>query len=269
MSHSTGEPTYFLKTNTKVLGPFRLHQLRSLHQRGQLRSEYHVSLDRRQWQPVDELLARAVDAVPTETTSARLPEEEWYYWSDGVEQFGPFSKPALLAQLDEGKLSIDDLVWTEGFDEWVPAGEAFAELLGRRPPPLRRRGHPAGTAGAVPEQPPASARARFCTNCGLQLHFDAPICPRCNAGQPGVLAGASPVATTQYVHRERKDKIAAGLLALFLGGLGIHRFYLGNWIWGLMYLLFCWTFIPGIIAFVEGIVFLCMRTDDFDAKYNR
>ncbi|HGM7002943.1 TPA: NINE protein [Serratia marcescens] len=30
----------------------------------------------------------------------------------------------------------------------------------------------------------------------------------------------------------RKDKLAAALLAIFLGGLGIHKFYLGMKWWG-------------------------------------
>ena len=54
----------------------------------------------------------------------------------------------------------------------------------------------------------------------------------------------------------RKDKLAAALLAIFLGGLGIHKFYLGMKWWGLFYLLFCWTGIPAIVGFIEGIIYL-------------
>ena len=46
-----------------------------------------------------------------------------------------------------------------------------------------------------------------------------------------------------------KNKTTAGLLALFLGGLGAYKFYLGQGVAGAFYLLFCWTFIPSIIAF--------------------
>lgn len=35
-----------------------------------------------------------------------------------------------------------------------------------------------------------------------------------------------------------KNKTTAALLALFLGGIGIHRFYLGKWISSIFYLLF-------------------------------
>jgi len=41
---------------------------------------------------------------------------------------------------------------------------------------------------------------------------------------------------------------------------------LGQW-WGIFYLLFCWTFIPSIIAFIEGIVFLVTDDDAWNAKY--
>ena len=67
---------------------------------------------------------------------------------------------------------------------------------------------------------------------------------------------------------EKKSKVAAGLLALFLGGIGVHKFYLGQTLAGILYLLFCWTGIPHIIAFVEAIIILTMADADFDAKYN-
>ena len=48
----------------------------------------------------------------------------------------------------------------------------------------------------------------------------------------------------------------ASAIATSLGGLGIHKFYLGQTVVGLVYLVLCWTFIPAIVAFVEGIVWL-------------
>lgn len=66
-----------------------------------------------------------------------------------------------------------------------------------------------------------------------------------------------------------KNKIVAALLALFLGSLGIHKFYLGQNVAGIIYLLFSWTFIPGIIAFFEFIGLLFMSDDVFNVKYNR
>jgi TM2 domain-containing membrane protein YozV len=65
-----------------------------------------------------------------------------------------------------------------------------------------------------------------------------------------------------------KDKTTAGLLAILLGGLGAHKFYLNQTGLGILYLVFCWTFIPAIIGLVEGIVYLTMTDQDFNAKYN-
>lgn len=65
-----------------------------------------------------------------------------------------------------------------------------------------------------------------------------------------------------------KDKTTAAILALFLGGIGIHRFYLNQGGLGVAYLLFCWTFIPAAIAFIDFIIFLTMSDAAFNAKYN-
>lgn len=48
-----------------------------------------------------------------------------------------------------------------------------------------------------------------------------------------------------------KDEVAGVLLALFLGSFGLHHFYLGRNGLGVLYLLFCWTGIPGFLGFVE------------------
>ena len=64
-----------------------------------------------------------------------------------------------------------------------------------------------------------------------------------------------------------KNRVAAILLALFLGGLGAHKFYLGQVGMGLLYLVFCWTGIPAIVALVEAILYLLASDEDFQKKY--
>ena len=49
----------------------------------------------------------------------------------------------------------------------------------------------------------------------------------------------------------RKSDTTAILLAFFLGSFGAHRFYLGETGWGILYVCFCWTFIPHLVSFVE------------------
>lgn len=67
---------------------------------------------------------------------------------------------------------------------------------------------------------------------------------------------------------EKKEKLTAGLLALFVGGLGIHKFYLKDDKTGILYLVFCWTGVPAILALIDAINILTMSDDDFNAKYN-
>ena len=49
----------------------------------------------------------------------------------------------------------------------------------------------------------------------------------------------------------RKSETTGLVLALFLGGVGAHHFYLGNVKLGIVYALLCWTFIPVIVGFLE------------------
>ncbi|WP_344833002.1 TM2 domain-containing protein [Chryseobacterium ginsenosidimutans] len=65
-----------------------------------------------------------------------------------------------------------------------------------------------------------------------------------------------------------RSKFTTALLAFFLGGLGIHRFYLGQNKLGLLYLLFCWTFIPALISLIDFFIFIFMSEDNFNYKYN-
>ncbi|MBQ4493554.1 MAG: TM2 domain-containing protein [Elusimicrobiaceae bacterium] len=65
-----------------------------------------------------------------------------------------------------------------------------------------------------------------------------------------------------------KDRIAAAIIAFGMGFFGMHKFYLGKWGWGLIYLLFSWSVIPLIVSVVEGINYLLMSDEEFDFKYN-
>lgn len=65
-----------------------------------------------------------------------------------------------------------------------------------------------------------------------------------------------------------KDRTVATLLAFFLGGIGLHQFYLGR-IWqGVLYLLFCWTFVPLLLGFIDFLILLSMSDKRFNEKYN-
>lgn len=64
-----------------------------------------------------------------------------------------------------------------------------------------------------------------------------------------------------------KSKMTAALLAIFLGSFGLHKFYLGQVVWGLLYLFLFWSSISMFLGFIEGIYYLTMSNKDFKAKY--
>jgi TM2 domain-containing membrane protein YozV len=98
--------------------------------------------------------------------------------------------------------------------------------------------------------------------------------------------GADGRATEIYVQASalsvslssEKSKIVAGLLALFFGGFGLHKFYLGKSKAGIVMLLICLvgfvllgipSIIIGVIAFIEAIIYLTKSDADFEEIYVR
>ncbi len=65
----------------------------------------------------------------------------------------------------------------------------------------------------------------FCANCGKEIPEQASFCPSCGApARPRTIApGASPEKPMSP-----RSRLAALLLCIFLGGLGVHRFYVGK-----------------------------------------
>jgi TM2 domain-containing membrane protein YozV len=98
-----------------------------------------------------------------------------------------------------------------------------------------------------------------CGECGKQISDQAVACPSCGA----------PVSNraVQTLVTAPKSRSMAVLLAMLLGGIGIHRFYLNEPGWGVLYLLFCWTFIPAIAGLIEGLVLLFMSDTEFQRAY--
>lgn len=76
-----------------------------------------------------------------------------------------------------------------------------------------------------------------------------------------------PEAIPVVIQRQPKSRTLAAVLALFLGGLGIHKFYLGQIGWGVVYLVFVWTFVPMLAGAIEGIRYLLMSDKEFFEKY--
>ena len=76
----------------------------------------------------------------------------------------------------------------------------------------------------------------------------------------------SSLGATSEARRGTKTKPALTLWTLFLGGLGAHKFYIGSWGWGIIYLLTCWLYIPFLVSLVELIRVILMTDNEFYGK---
>ena len=114
---------------------------------------------------------------------------------------------------------------------------------------------------------PANEGATNCQYCGAAIAQAAPQAAPAAQAQPQVIVVNNSQPVDERASWPVKSKIVAALLAFFLGGLGVHKFYLGQAGMGIVYILFCWTGIPAFIAFFEFIILLCTSDENFSRKY--
>lgn len=96
----------------------------------------------------------------------------------------------------------------------------------------------------------------YCRKCGTKIPENVQYCPNCGAG-------------INCQGNQKKDKIVAGILAILLGGLGIHYFYMGKTTAGIITLILglCSCYIWGVVMLIQGILILTMTDEAFMAKY--
>ena len=74
------------------------------------------------------------------------------------------------------------------------------------------------------------------------------------------------------VSQQKNRKIAATLAfactVLPMPIAGLHKFYLGQPLWGLLYLLLSWTPIPRVASAIEGFWYLVQDSEEFDLNFN-
>lgn len=121
------------------------------------------------------------------------------------------------------------------------------EDAGGTPPPVQ------DTAGSQQRDYSNTSQFKYCSTCGQQIHAKAEICPKC-----GVRAASSSCAV---------NKVALLLITFFFGGLGGHKFYQKKYLAGSLYLLFFWTYIPALVAFIEFIIYACKSEQELQQRY--
>lgn len=108
---------------------------------------------------------------------------------------------------------------------------------------------------------------KYCRNCGNKLEEGQQVCLNC-----GVLVDGNSKVNSSSV-TGGKSKIAAGLLGIFLGALGVHNFYLGYTGKAIAQLLITvltcgiFSFVSAIWGLIEGILILT-GSIDVDAEGN-
>lgn len=112
-----------------------------------------------------------------------------------------------------------------------------------------------------------------CPECSELVCNISPSCGNCGFPMAEPSKNPPPSLPTQnyttivHVNNSRKSRGVAIALALFLGGFGIHKFYLNQVFAGILYLLFCWTFIPAIIALFEALMLLFIDESEFNKRF--
>lgn len=102
----------------------------------------------------------------------------------------------------------------------------------------------------------------FCDMCA-RLRAERSVVARPHPHRQSVL---SPSGDLGHIISNKSPGVAA-VLAFVAGSFGVHKFYLGEVGWGILYLMFFWTGIPTVAAWIEGILFLTKSEEEFAYKY--
>lgn len=259
--------SYFVRVRGRTLGPYELETIRQMVRRAQVGRSHDVSHDGASWMPAStfpEIFERPQPAVsgldvgqPVEPDPPmRMPDAPaaagsysasgggannmlWHFTMGGQQQASPVDKQTLIGLIASGRVSANDSVWNETMTDWIPV--AYAPEL---------------AAFAVPQMSPNPL-----TSPHQQIALPTQPFPDVTSA-----GSASP-----HYQRFIDKKVPAGIMALFFGALGIHKFMLGLTTGGLTMLLLFFLIIPipalSVIALVEAVIYLSKRDEQFFQDY--
>lgn len=254
---------YFVRVRGRTLGPYDLDAIQKLARKAQVGRAHEVSVDGTSWasasafpeifdKPQNSAAAVVAAGLPDSPPSPEKGDASgvvfpppaggrglmWHYTMAGQQQGTPVDQQSLINLIAGGHVGPSDSVWNETMSDWqsVSAVPALAPYVLPTP-------GPAGWA-ANPSQD------------DFQLQLDT---QRSGSGQ------------AKEYQKFIGKKTVAGIMALLLGNLGVHKFMLGLTTGGLtMLLLFC-LLIPipvlTVISFIEGILYLTKSDEQFFRDY--
>jgi hypothetical protein len=128
---------FYIRVRGRVLGPYDQEKLQTLARRGEFSKMHELSTDGISWERasshVELFTAEIMEPPPSirqsvaEQTSAKTRpqsdpagQELWHYVRNGAEG-PPVDFAGLQLLVNMGRVGPDDLIWTGGMQEWVPA----------------------------------------------------------------------------------------------------------------------------------------------------
>ena len=256
---------WYVREGSKEHGPFQSRQIKRLAAEGKLKPDSYVRRgDKGPFMKASKVKGLFADVTAkTPKTPAQAPPPA----QPGQQGSGEANTSSFRPVLEAGVAGAKSLF------ERVAAKAEEATAKDRASDEMVQV--PRGNAVARPVADGVPRRLP-CPICGEIIAETAVKCRHCGEfldGRPQ--PGQAPPAAAQAVVNitnvvggggqevPRKSRATAIFLALFLGGFGGHNFYMGRTTRGWLSLLFCWTFIPAIVAGLEALYFLTLNDRRF------
>ncbi len=213
--------------------------------------------------PTKESVAAKMEPEPQPSLS-----DSWYLKGEDGEDYGPVPKTELDGWMGEGRITSDCQLLQDGADQWQWASDVYPELKAPATPP----------SPTPPVEPPDSD-TNGGVDAGAFAFAAADASPSLRAtGRRRVRKAVKkkkvvnepetvvePAAEIPVEGEEsNKSKLVAGLLGIFLGACGVHRFYLGYTGLGLIMLFTCGGL--GIWSLIDAIMVLMGKVPDVHGR---
>ena len=248
--------TYYVRVRGRVLGPYTLDAVSQMAKKAQIGRSHEMSLDGEAWRPASEFPEVFDRSLATQDVSSQLmpsfggqyppgsavPQANpdptgplWYYTFRGQQQTAAIPESALINLIATGQVGADDHVWCETMATW--------DVVSRVP-----------------------RLATFALPSTL-----APLGTGSQPGWPVTHRTASAAADSLEYQAFVGKKTGAGILALFVGCFGVHKFMLGLTTGGLTMLILCVLIFPipllSMVSFIEAVIYLSKADDKFYQDY--